>query len=145
MVIDRSFITQEANGRRSFEEIVLIGRNSGCFLDDCFRRAAYESAVVARATNVPGNDEESGWKTKPIHDRHGYAELINRSIVVGERDSAALAILPLCNFRLIGLADPKRWRSKYQRGDSYHNDCPHHRTSSPSQKRGTRLRELQKI
>src|SRR5215469_10947125 len=107
MVIDRSFITQKADGRRAFEEIVLIGRNRGCFLDDCFRRAAHESAVEPRATNVPGNDEESGRKTKAIHDRHGYAELINRSIVVGERDSAALAILPLCNFRLIGLADPE--------------------------------------
>src|SRR5215469_6839644 len=132
MVIDRSLITQEANSRRSFEEVVLIGRNSGCFLDDCFRRAAYESAVVPRATNVPSNDEESGWKTEAIHDRHGYAELINRSIVIGERDSAALAELPLCNFRLIGLADAKTWGNNYQRGHSYCNDCPHHRTSSPS-------------
>src|SRR5215475_5417448 len=115
MVIDRSFITQEANGRRSFEEIVLIGRDSGCFLDDCFRRATHESAVVPRSTNVAGNDEERSWKAEDVHDRHGYAELINRSIVIGERDSAALAVLPLCNFRLIGVADPKSWGNNHQR------------------------------
>src|SRR5262249_16889852 len=132
MVIDRSFITQEANGRRALKEIVLIGRNSGRFPDDCFRWAAYESAVVAGTTNVPGNDEESGWKTEAIHDRHSYAELINRSIIIRERDSAAPAVLPLCNFRLIGLAHPKTWRNNDQRGHSYRNDCPHHRTSSPS-------------
>src|SRR5690348_12301961 len=104
MVVDRSFISQKSDGRCPLKEIVLIGRNSGCFFNDCLCGATYEGAMVSRTTDISGNDEKSGWKTEPIHDRHRYAELVNRSIVVGERDSAVFAVLPLCNFRLIGLA-----------------------------------------
>src|SRR3954454_3198759 len=105
MEIKGSFVTQKANRRCTFEEVVLVCRNASRFLDDRFRRPSDEGAVVPRAWNVCGDNEESGRKAEAVHDRHRYAKLIDRSVVIRERDCPVLAVLPFCNFRLADLAD----------------------------------------
>src|SRR5215831_4477623 len=107
MVLECSFVTKKADRRCAFEEVVFICRNTGCFLDDRLGRATDECAVVPRAGYVSRDDKESGRKAEAIHNRHGYAELINRSIIISERDCPVLAVLPFCHFRLTDLADGK--------------------------------------
>src|SRR5215472_2594252 len=84
MVFECSLITKKADRRCAFEEVVFICWNTGRFLDDRFSRAPDERAVVPRAFYVSRDNKEGGRQAEAIHDRHGYAELINRSIIIGE-------------------------------------------------------------
>src|SRR5262245_17713089 len=117
MVLEPSFVSQKSDGRCAFEEVVLVCWKGGCFLNDRFRGATDKRAVILRAWNVSGNDEKCGRKAKAIHDRNSYSKLVNRSIIISERDGSALAILPSCDFRFADLTDGQVWR----------NDGPDHR------------------
>src|SRR6476620_570005 len=105
MVVERSLITQVADCRSPFEEVVFVCWNLGGFRNDCFRLAAYESAVLLRTWNISGDDEERGWESKAIHDGNSNTELIDCAIIVGKRHCSALAILPRGDFRSSDLAE----------------------------------------
>ena len=72
--------------------------------------------MVLRTWNLAGNYEESGGKSKAIHDGNRHPELIDTSIIVRQGDRPILAVLPLCNFRLSHLpnAGTLARRNNYQ-------------------------------
>src|SRR5436305_9961026 len=81
VVIQRSLIAYKTDGRRAFEEVVLIRWNAGRLFDNGFQRTANERPVILGARNVSGDDKESGGEPERVHDRNRYAELIDGPVV----------------------------------------------------------------
>src|SRR5207248_11746809 len=130
MVLNRSLVSQKTDRRRAFEKIVLICRNIGCFCDDRLRWAANECAVVARAWDVSCDDEKSGRKTEIVHDRHCYAKLINRTVVIRERHCSIFPVLPFRNLCLTDLSGGETRGNNYCGGQAHHIERLH--LSSPT-------------
>src|SRR6266700_790394 len=102
-----SLITEKADRGSALKKIVFVSWGTGGLLNDGCWGAANERTVVLRAGNFSGNDEERGGKTKAVHERNCNAKLIDASVVVGQGNRAALAILPFANLRLPDLS--RRW------------------------------------
>jgi len=83
-----------------------------------FVGSADERTPVLRTWNLAGNYEESGGKSKAVHDGNRHSKLIDISIIVRQGDRPVLAVSPLCDFRLSHLARRRTYGTEHQPGDS---------------------------
>jgi hypothetical protein len=97
---------------------VVVRWYGGRLFNDRLRRSADERTPVLRTWNLAGNYEESGGKSKAVHDGNRHSKLIDISIIVRQGDRPVLAVSPLCDFRLSHLARRRTYGTEHQPGDS---------------------------
>ena len=92
LIVDLAGLSLEAGGSGiteirdrggSFKEIILVRWCLSRLFDDRFCRSADEGALVLRAWDLSGDDEEGRREAEAIHDRNGHVKLVDAAVVVG--------------------------------------------------------------